>query len=165
MPSWTEWVGESVDPGDRGSITIRYGLPERRPGAATLTYGLVSAVALAVGLWFALNEQTLVPTGVVLAIAAGYLLIGYVVRPEPDRHNLGWGGGLFDNPFRWSDDLNRTMLWIMLVLWPGRFVAESLIALVAWPFRRAVRDEPLESADDEALGPELVDTAAARRRP
>jgi len=153
MPSWSEWVGEEIDPGGGGSITIRFGLPEYRAGLPTLIYGLVAAVALGVGVYFALTAQQIVPAQWVGLAIAGYLLIGYMFRPEPDRHNLGWFGGAMDNPFRWSDDVNRWLMFIMLALWPARFISESLIAMIAWP----LRSSSVDASDDDDLGPELMD--------
>jgi len=43
--------------------------------------------------------------------------------------DVGWGDGMFDNPFRFSDGFNRFLFALKLVLWPGRFVAECLADL------------------------------------
>jgi len=31
-----------------------------------------------------------------------YLAVGFFVHPVPETSNLGWGDGMFDNPFRFS---------------------------------------------------------------
>ena len=31
-----------------------------------------------------------------------YLVVGLLVHPAPEESNVGWGGGMFDNPFRFS---------------------------------------------------------------
>jgi hypothetical protein len=41
--------------------------------------------------------------------------------------NLGLLGGAFDHPFRYWDDLNRQLLLLLILLWPGRFIAESIV--------------------------------------
>ena len=153
MPDYSEWIGEDISPGGMGAVTIRFGLPDRRSLAPTLTYGLVAAALLATGIYFAITQQAWVRPSIVLAIIGVYLLIGYMIRPEADRSNLGWFGGVMDNPFRYSDDINRWLLWLMLVLWPGRFVTEGLISAVAYPFRSAVDEANAQSND---LGPELL---------
>lgn len=33
-------------------------------------------------------------------------------------------------PFRYSDDLNRFLLTVMIVLLPGRFIAEAMVDMV-----------------------------------
>lgn len=71
-----------------------------------------------------LNLSTvLVYSGGILA----YCLVGYLLIPKPDWSNVGWLGGLFDNPFRFSDDLNRFLVFLLIVLYPGRFIFETLI--------------------------------------
>ncbi len=45
-----------------------------------------------------------------------YLLISGVVRPRPDTTNVGWLGGLVDHPFRWSDDVNRLLILLLVLL-------------------------------------------------
>lgn len=59
------------------------------------------------------------------AIFIVYCVIAFFVRPEPDTSNMGWLGGLIDNPFRISDDMNRTILFFKIALLPGLFIAES----------------------------------------
>ncbi len=89
-------------------------------------------VAVVYGLLF---TYLLEPTGKAVAWAVGigvaYCLAAYFVRPEADTSNLGWAGGLIDHPFRFSDDINRLLLFLTIILWPGRFVAESLIDVFA----------------------------------
>jgi len=153
MVDMWEWHGEDLNPGGRGAVTIRWGLPERRPLGPTLTYGLLGVIALGCGLFLAMSKQDLLDPRVVWLAVGVYLLLAYMIRPEADRHNLGWGGGLMDNPFRWSDDVNRWLMFLMIALWPGRFIAEGLIGLAAYPFRSSAAEEPAES---EPLGPELM---------
>lgn len=31
---------------------------------------------------------------------------------EPDYNNIGWLGGLIDHPFRFSNDINRNLIFI-----------------------------------------------------
>ena len=47
-----------------------------------------------------------------------------------DMNNLGWAGGLFNKPFRISEDVNRFLLFLKIVLLPGRFVAESCVDVI-----------------------------------
>jgi hypothetical protein len=95
----------------------------------------VALVGLAAGLIF---NYLLVPTLKTAACFAGialaYALVGHFVRPQADTSNLGWAG-IFDNPFRYSDDINRFLLFLSILLWPGRFVIESLIDVFALSLR------------------------------
>ena len=58
-----------------------------------------------------------------------YLGIAWLVRPQPNYNNMGWAGGLINTPFKLSDDLNRMLMQLKIVFWPGRWVTQSLIEL------------------------------------
>jgi hypothetical protein len=60
-----------------------------------------------------------------------YLWVGYLIRPKPNYDNIGWLGGLMDNPFRWTDGYNRMLLWVLVLFLPGRFMSTSLAEFVA----------------------------------
>lgn len=66
-----------------------------------------------------------------LGLLATYLVVAYLVHPRPDRSNLGVARGLIDHPFRWSDDKNRMLLGLQIVLYPGRFAVAAVRDLVA----------------------------------
>jgi len=55
---------------------------------------------------------------------------------------------LIDHPWRYSDDINRTLLTAQCFLGPGRFIAESLLdvrELFKERQEAGVRDERLET--------------------
>ena len=56
----------------------------------------------------------------VLALETVYIFAGYHINPQPNSDNYGWAGGLIDNPFRISDDINRFLLSLRIILYPGR---------------------------------------------
>jgi hypothetical protein len=68
-----------------------------------------------------------------IAITAGGMLIytgiAFFIRPEPNTDNLGWGGGMMNDPFQCSDNVNRFLWKAHCVLGPGRFTAETLLDL------------------------------------
>jgi hypothetical protein len=55
-----------------------------------------------------------------------YLVVAFVLTPRVDTDDLGWGGGLVDNPFSYSDDLNRAKLVLVIILMPGKIVFLSV---------------------------------------
>jgi hypothetical protein len=57
-----------------------------------------------------------------------YLLFGYAIHPQPVTSNLGFWP--FPAPFRPMAKFNVLLLYIRVVLWPGRFVSESLVDMV-----------------------------------
>jgi hypothetical protein len=44
--------------------------------------------------------------------------------------NLGWFGGRMDNPFRYSDDINRFMLFLKVLFIPGRLLGIGITDLI-----------------------------------
>ena len=61
-----------------------------------------------------------------LLLLALYLAIGFSLHPKPEYRNVGLLGGLLDHPFRFTDDLNRFLVFLMVFLWPARFVTQSI---------------------------------------
>ena len=43
--------------------------------------------------------------------------------------DLGWFGGLLNDPFRYRDNINRQLLFLQIVLLPGRLLAEGMMWL------------------------------------
>ncbi len=59
-----------------------------------------------------------------------YVMISYSLRVKPDYSNVGWLGGLMDNPFRISDNFNRWLVYLQALLVPGKLIVYSL--LMSW---------------------------------
>lgn len=125
-----EWLGEAHNPGPIGSIEYRR---RRRPKRfkVEVLFARILATALVGGWGYLVLSvwQIRDPQGL-LAILAGtlvYLTISYHVHPKPDMSNIGWLGGLLDHPFRFSDDMNRMLIFFAVVLLPGRFVSETFV--------------------------------------
>jgi hypothetical protein len=129
LMSLFEWLGESWDPGDVGGCEVGARGRETRPRWVVLFFFVLAAALLsgaAYALWFQLqlrSGQFWLFCGTATLL---YLLLGYFVHPEPDFDNVGWFGGMMDHPFRYSDDANRFLLFLMVALFPGRLLAESL---------------------------------------
>ena len=141
-----EWFGERFNPGDVGEVTFGGGEISKREKAVVVIRLIVALTMLGGWFWLLANPfgvESLKWWAISGALTIMYLVIAWHVRPEPDMDNLGWGGGLFDHPFRWSDDFNRTLLWLRILLWPGLFTAESLLdaptLLGSQPVRRKRR--------------------------
>src|SRR5262245_30243947 len=61
-----------------------------------------------------------------------YTGIAFFFRPEPNTDNMGWGGGLGNDPFQSSDNVNRFLWRLSCILGPGRFTAETLLDVCAY---------------------------------
>lgn len=137
--SMFEWFGEAFDPGPRGSIEVEADLrPSGASGLQVLLQLCFAAALVGGGLWVVFGPLGVPRSPENIRMAAGvtalYLLLGFLLRPRPDRSNMGWYGTHLDDPFRWSDDWNRSLAGLALLLLPGRFVAECLVDAVLFPF-------------------------------
>ncbi len=128
--SFLEWWGESVDPGKVGQVDLR-GQHEVCQSRTLIVLRLVVVLIGLPVLWGLAISTIALPVWQAGALVVGgtliYMALGYLLRPEPDMDNLGWCGGLMDHPWRYSDDINRMLVALAVVLGPGRFVAESLL--------------------------------------
>lgn len=128
--SFLEWWGESVDPGEVG--TLKVGKEHEPCVHRWLVIVRFAFVAVAVPLlWFLAIPRLPLPLWQSALLVMGgtliYVALGYLIDPQPEFGNIGWGHGLFDHPWRYSDDLNRLLIALAIALGPGRFVAESLL--------------------------------------
>ena len=94
--------------------------------------GLAVMVAVAVGLAYPSLRQMLPPLQSA-AVIAGVILIysgvAFFFRPEPNTDNLGYCGGGMNDPTKISDDINRGLRDLHMLLGPGRFASETLLDL------------------------------------
>jgi hypothetical protein len=56
-----------------------------------------------------------------------YVGIAFFVRPEPNGENLGFVGGMFNDPTQYSDNINRALWNAHCLLGPGRFISETVL--------------------------------------
>jgi hypothetical protein len=134
MFSLTEMRGQSslLHKGGTIELNTEY-YARRRPVWLVLLKLLGVAAMLAVGV--AIAMPTLLeyefPFWQAVVITAGgmciYTGIAFFIRPEPNTDNLGWGGGMGNDPFQYSDNVNRFLWRAHCVLGPGRFTAETLL--------------------------------------
>lgn len=129
-----EMIGEALDPGDQGSLAVTSPELRWRPGVWVVLHTAVALMVLGtfgfflvVWTWPAWGWTVGWSIGLVL-----YLLMAHYFVPTPDMGNLGWFGGILDNPFRWSDDWNRLLIFLWIVLIPGRFVTIGLRDGLIW---------------------------------
>lgn len=60
-----------------------------------------------------------------------YLMVAFLIQPEPDTSDMGWFGGLINNPFRITDNFNRFLLFLKIMLLPGRLIAQAILNFMA----------------------------------
>ena len=125
--SLLELIGEWISPGPSGGVEAhpREKLPA--PWIILLRAAISIAGLTALLVWLGIPHGL----GATLGCLA-YVLIGTVLRPTPDYSNVGWLGGLMDNPFRISDDFNRFLVVLLVLLFPGRVMGSGLLLLLRY---------------------------------
>src|SRR5687768_3050903 len=129
-----EWFGESLDPGNQGSLAVAAPEVRYRPGVVVVLHAVVALMLLGTAGYF-IVAYTLPAWGWLVGWAVGllvYLLAAHYFVPDADCDNMGWFGGLMDNPFRWSDDWNRMLIFLWLFLMPGRFISIGVRDGIVW---------------------------------
>lgn len=125
--SLVEWIGERFSPGPIGAIENEAPAPGHWDPRLIVARGVVAlGLSLASITWILSATESSGAAAIALLFVATYCLGAYRFSPRPDLDNVGWLGGLVDNPFRISDDYNRLLVVVAVVLWPGRFVTVSL---------------------------------------
>jgi amino acid transporter len=133
--SLLEWFLESKNPGPVGKVKINSSEPDDGEPPRKWIIWVVVVIGLVLtgmGLyWVFYNTriQGAKPILIKLCCFALYVLISHSVTATPDHTNMGWLG-VIDNPFRISDDFNRWLLFIQIILLPGKLVAYSLA--ISW---------------------------------
>jgi len=131
--SLLEWMGEAYSPGPIGGFAKGPRGTKQPSRVVVIICAVISLALLGLEVFLVHSiapELEIDGWLVVAGITLVYLIAGYFIHPKPDTSNLGWAGGLIDNPFRISDDLNRTLLFLKILLFPGRFVSESIARMV-----------------------------------
>ena len=92
----------------------------------------VIGVALLAGAtgWIASGSSSTADFAMGVLALLTYCVAGHVITPRPNYNDVGWLGGLVNNPFRLSDNLNRWLIFARVVLAPGRFMTSSIRDLV-----------------------------------
>ncbi|MHB8971913.1 MAG: hypothetical protein ACYC3X_25030 [Pirellulaceae bacterium] len=131
MVGWYEIVGERTNPQKMGKVSLNTFYETRKKPLWLVTLKLCGTLAMfAVG--FALFLPSLpLPRWESLVLVSGVLLIyvglAFFVRPEPNGENMGFVGGLFNDPTQYSDNVNRSLWTAHCLLGPGRFISETIL--------------------------------------
>ncbi len=130
---FSELHGEPIYGGKRGEIVVnQHYFTRRKPAWLVLLKLIALAAMVAVGFAIALPSlRGFMPERQLMTLIAGVMLIytgiAFFVRPEPNGDNMGWLGGLANDPMQYSDDINRQLWSLHCLLGPGRFAAETLL--------------------------------------
>lgn len=131
-----EWFGECFNPGPVGYIDAgkRSLLSKPLKRFWAIFFILVGLVLLYFLCWLTVSAGNTLLAWSVLVL---YFIISYFLTPVPDNENLGWAGGLINDPFRISDNMNRFLVIFYLFLLPGKLVVfafQTLYQLIKYNF-------------------------------
>ncbi len=130
-----EWLFDSQNPGPAGSIEEHENPQSTSSSIPVILYLLLAITALGIPFYladFPTNWQQ--RWGLYLSIWIGeiiYLILGFFVNARPNTSNVGWFGGLIDNPFRISDDFNRFLAVLKIILLPGRLIGLAIMNFIS----------------------------------
>lgn len=128
-----EWFCERKNLEAVGSVEIKERvLPSRSNGA--ITFRFLVAFALVSLFYYSLYSSASLITLKIFIVPSLLLLLycflGYFIKPKPDTSNMGWAGGLINNPFKITDNWNRNLMTLKIILMPGAFIVESFIQFI-----------------------------------
>lgn len=126
-----EIFGESKNPGNVGGIEKNKDIDYDQSIWLIIINSVIS-IGILVGVYVLIFSDGLDIVGLFFYLGAMfiYCAVGYLIIPKPDYENIGWLGGLMDHPFRYSDDLNRFLIFLSAILYPGRFIATTVMMWV-----------------------------------
>lgn len=126
--SLLEFFSESNNPGELGTVDFKR---KNKPPTSRYIYAnFCISVIIILGFNLAYlnsSEVTVKELLIVNGIISIYLFTAYKINIVPNTKNLGWVPFIIDNPFRYSDDLNRFSIFLLIILWPGKYIATSIV--------------------------------------
>lgn len=133
--SLMEDIEAELEPGPIGELVEEEPPRDPRPRWHMIVRAVLGLVMVVTPLVVAFVMAPFSVTRVIVVVTAlsTYLVLAHYLRPSPDWSNMGWMGGALDNPFRISDDANRVLLFLSIVLWPGRFATTAILDLFRPP--------------------------------
>jgi hypothetical protein len=121
------WLLERRNPGPTGSVETHYN-GRVRTHLSIIAGGMASLTAVILPFYFIVDNngfswQTL---GIYAVFGIIYLLISYRLNPVADSRNMGIFG-FINNPFKYTDDINRFLIFFKIFLYPGRLIGIGLV--------------------------------------
>ena len=103
------WFMERYNPGPTGYTDVRKTEFENIPFKnwqllLLIVIGMLAWTGLIYLLFF---PHPIADIGFKLLVLSIYFVASWFIQPKLRTDNLGWFGGIMDNPFRFSDDINR----------------------------------------------------------
>ena len=157
MVGWYEIVGERTSPQKVGTVRLNTFYETRKKPLWLVALKVLGMCAMfAVGYALLLLPVIPLPLWKSVVLISGVMLIyvgvAFFVRPEPNGENMGFVGGLFNDPTQYSDNVNRALWNAHCLLGPGRFISETILdccTLVGLTAERSEEEHQLEQQAHE----------------
>lgn len=124
-----EIIGELIYPGPIGGIDFKDKKSEAQQKFIPIRFVIsLTIIGIVEYLFLYQNDfyddfSHVLTVNIVLVV---YLMIASVIRIKQDHDNLGWMPFLVNNPFRFSDNINRFLLILNLLFLPGKYILRSV---------------------------------------
>ncbi len=128
-----EWFFERKNPGPKGHAEMGI---QANPVGEMANWQKLLLLIIGGAIWigyfylFTLVNDSNVLSLIIFGVI--YLALSLFIHPKPNVNNMGWAGGLIDNPFRWSDDVNRFLLFFEGFLFPGKLMILFFRIIFFW---------------------------------
>ncbi|WDI40726.1 hypothetical protein [Bremerella sp. P1] len=147
--SFYEYWCEQYDPQPVGNVELNTEHVAQQ-SEWVVFFKLIAATLMAVGLfWLPFHFLPLTGWHSVV-VAAGipliYVGLAFFFVPQANTDNLGWLGGMVDDPFHISDDWNRSLMFFNAVLGPGRFIAGTMLDVAC--LLGVIKSDPIAMSDE-----------------
>lgn len=133
-----EWFFERDNPGPTGSVET-YHHKLNWPRFWIIVAGTAALIALLFFIYYLpfnqLEAFVLRDACLATLFTLAYLVLSYYVYIKPHYDNMGYLG-FIDNPFKYTDDVNRFMLFFQALLLPGKIIAIPIVNLFSLCFKR-----------------------------
>lgn len=123
-----ELIGELINPGPIGEIDFRDTGKTDHEKFIPVRFVISLIMLIAIEYLFLHQPSHYNNPGYILrvnAVLLVYLLISRQIRVRPDTKNLGWIPFLINNPFRISDNINRFLFVVNVLVMPGKYIAKN----------------------------------------
>lgn len=131
-----EFFGETVNPGEMGSIKPsdkRY----KPKNVWIIILGIISlSLTIAFSVFVIQKSSSIDSMLISFLFSFLYLILAFRIQFRIPQNNIGWFGTPIDNPFRISDDYNRVLLLLQVILLPGKLISTSLFNLFTFLRRK-----------------------------
>ncbi len=124
-----EIIGELINPGPIGTMDFKDKKSEIRQKFIPVRFVISLIIIGIIEYLFVFQKDYFNDFSHLLKVNAFlviYLLIASIIRIRPEYDNLGWVPFLINNPFRFSDNINRLLVILHLMFMPGKYISKSI---------------------------------------